>query len=63
MNLIHDARHLYTHFRIDGIKAMLPGISGGKQVICQYKQLRPCLFIISKEDKYINCHAKITDQV
>ena len=33
MYLIHDTRHLYTHFRIDGIKAMLPSISEGKQVI------------------------------
>ena len=33
MNLIHDTRHLYTRFRIDGIKAMLRSISGGKQVI------------------------------
>ena len=33
MNLIHDTRHLYTHFGIDGIKAMLRSISEGKQVI------------------------------
>ena len=30
---IHDTRHLYTRFRIDGIKAMSSGISGGKQVM------------------------------
>ena len=33
MNLIHDTHHLYTHFRVDRIKAMLPSISEGKQVI------------------------------
>ena len=31
--LIHDTRHLCTRFRIDGIKAMSSGISGGKQVM------------------------------
>ena len=30
--LIHDTRHLRTRFRVDGIKAMSRGISGGKQV-------------------------------
>ena len=30
---IHDTRHLCTRFRIDGIKAMSRGISGGKQKI------------------------------
>ena len=33
IDLIHNARHLCTRSRIDGIKAMLRGISGGKQVI------------------------------
>ena len=33
MKLIHDTRHLYTRFRINGIKAMLCSISEGKQVI------------------------------
>ena len=32
-DLIHDARHLCSRSRIDGIKAMSRGISGGKQVI------------------------------
>ena len=32
-DLIHNARHLCTRSRIDGIKAMSRGISGGKQVI------------------------------
>ena len=30
---IHDVRHLCSRSRIDGIKAMSRGISGGKQVI------------------------------
>ena len=33
IDLIHDVRHLCTRSRIDGIKAMSRGISGGKQVI------------------------------
>ena len=33
IDLIHDTRHLCTRSRIDGIKAMSRGISGGKQVI------------------------------
>ena len=33
IDLIHNARHLCTRSRIDGIKAMSRGISGGKQVI------------------------------
>ena len=33
IDLIHDARHLCSPFRIDGIEAMSRGISGGKQVI------------------------------
>ena len=33
IDLIHDTRHLCTRFRIDGIKAMLRGISGGSQNI------------------------------
>ena len=33
IDLIHDTRHLRTHFRNDGIKAMSRGISGGKQKI------------------------------
>ena len=31
-DLIHDARHLCTRSRTDGIKAMSRGFSGGKQV-------------------------------
>ena len=33
IDLIHDTRNLRTRFRNDGIKAMSPGISGGKQKI------------------------------
>ena len=33
IDFIRDTRHLSTRFRIDGIKAMSRGISGGKQVI------------------------------
>ena len=33
IDLIHDARHPYTLLRIDGIKAMSRGFSGGKQGI------------------------------
>ena len=32
-DLIEDTRHLCTHSRIDGIKAMSRGISVGKQVV------------------------------
>ena len=32
INLIHDTSHLFKRFRIDGIKAMLPGISGGNEI-------------------------------
>ena len=33
IDLIHDTRHLCTRSKIDGIKAMSRGISGGKQVV------------------------------
>ena len=33
LDLIHDTRHLFTRFRIDGIKAMPRGISDCKQKI------------------------------
>ena len=32
IDLTHDTRHLYTHARTDGIKAMLRGFAGGKKV-------------------------------
>ena len=33
IDLIPDTRHLFKRFRIDGIKVMLRGISGGSQNI------------------------------
>ena len=33
IDLIHDDRHLCTHFRINGMKKMSRGTSEGKQVI------------------------------
>jgi len=33
IDLIHDTRYLCTRSRIDGIKARLRGILGGKQAI------------------------------
>ena len=33
IDLIHNARYLCMRSRIDGMKAMLRGISGGKKVI------------------------------
>ena len=32
VDLTHDTRHVYTHARTDGIKAMLRGFAGGKKV-------------------------------
>ena len=54
IDLIHDTRpsSLCTRFRIDGIKAMSGGISGGKQKgkICQSKKSRSTLFIFPKRN-------------
>ena len=47
IDLIHDTRYLCTRFRMDGIKAMSRGISGGKQVIKfanTSSNCRVCLF-------------------
>ena len=47
IDIIHDARHLCTRFRIDGIKAMSRGISGGKQKVKfanARNRVRLCLF-------------------
>ena len=41
IDLIHDTRHLCTPFRIDGIKAMSGGISGGEQKI-KFANVRNC---------------------
>ena len=32
IDLTHDTRHLYTRARTDGIRAILVGFAGGKQV-------------------------------
>lgn len=32
IDLTHDTRHIYTSARTDGIKAMLRGFAGGKQM-------------------------------
>ena len=52
IDLIHNTRHLYTRFRIAGIKvSMSRGISGGEQVQIGFSQAtnasnrgRVCLF-------------------
>ena len=48
IDLIHDTCHLCTPIRIDEIKAMSRGFSGGKQVkiICKCKILRSSTFIL-----------------
>ena len=48
IDIIHDARHLCTRLKTDGIKEMSRGSSGEKQVIfCfQYKKSRSSLFIL-----------------
>ena len=48
IDFIHDARHLCTRSRTDGIKAMSRGFSGGEQVkkTCQWKKSRLSLFIL-----------------
>ena len=54
---IHDTHHICTCFRIDGIKAMSRGISGGKQKIklanlrnrgrlCLFSQNKTTIFIL-----------------
>ena len=48
IDLIHDAQHLCTCLRTDGIKVMANGFLGGKQLIKynQYKKSRSSLFIL-----------------
>ena len=48
IDFIHDTRHLCTPIRIDEIKAMSRGFTGGKQVktICKCKILRSSMFIL-----------------
>ena len=55
IELIHDTRHLCTRSKIDGIKAMSRGISGGKQVVKfanTSNRGRVCLFI-KRDDDFI----------
>ena len=48
IDLIHDTRHLYTRFKIDGRKGKSRGVSGCKQVKnivnCTSRHGRVCLF-------------------
>ena len=48
IDLTHDTRYLYTRARTDGIKAVLGGFAGGKQVsksTSRYKKSQLiCLF-------------------
>ena len=48
IDFIHETRHLCTPIRIDEIKAMSRGFTGGKQVkiICKCKILRSSMFIL-----------------
>ena len=48
INFIHETHHLCTPIRIDEIKAMSRGFTGGKQVkiICKCKILRSSMFIL-----------------
>ena len=51
---VHDARHLSTRLRTDGIKAMSRGFSGGKQVINSYNTRncsRVCLFLTTENEQ------------
>ena len=56
IGLIHDTHHLCTRFRIDGIKAMSRGISGGKQKI-KFANLRNrgrlCSFFKRNDDFFV----------
>ena len=52
IDLTHDTRHLYTRARTDGIKAMLGGFAGGKQVsksTARYKKSQLILFILDRK--------------
>ena len=55
IGLIHDTHHLCTRFRIDGIKALSSGISGGKQKI-KFANLRNrgrlCSFCQNENDDF-----------
>lgn len=47
IDLTHDAQHLCTCLRNDGIKVMSNGFSGGKQVI-KYNHRQVCLFVTTE---------------
>ena len=54
IDLIHDACHLCTRLRTDGIKAVSRGFSGGKQVINFSNTTtrgRVCLFLTTENGK------------
>ena len=54
IDLIHDAPHLYTRSRTDGIKAMSRGFSGGKEVINfsnTRNRGRVCLFLTTENEQ------------
>ena len=64
IDLIHDTRHLCTRSKIDGIKAMSRGISGGKQVIKftnTSNRGRVCLFYQTR--RRFHSHAKCIHRV
>ena len=66
IDLIHDTYHLCTRSRIDGIKAMSRGLSGGKKVIkfANTSNRGRVFFILSKrDDDFILSQAKCTYRV
>ena len=63
IDLIHDTRHLCTRSKIDGIKAMSRGISGGKQVIKftnTSNRGRVCLFYQKRRRLLATAYNKVT---
>ena len=61
IDLIHDTRNLRTRFRTDGIKAMSPGISGGKQKInLPIREIAVDFVYSLKTKQRFNGHAKCT---
>ena len=64
IDLIHDTRHLYTRLRIDAIKAMSRGISGGKQKINLPIQVIIVEFVYSfKTRERFDSQAKCTGRI
>ena len=64
IDLIYNARHLCTHFRINGIRALSGGISGGKQGI-KLANTGNCgqVCLSYQNEMTINSHAKFTARV